>query len=182
MKQESVKAFAQAILKRPGGLHILVNNAGLGYCKKSFTDEGVGMLTQVGGLRMPELAATALHKVLVCVRALAATALHNTTQAVRICALMHCGFVVVLLHVVCMTFMRDSPAQVSLVILDHCAVQVNHLGPYTLTRMLEPKLIASKARLVNVVSVTHRLDKIRCARHGASPTTAICTGAVVIDR
>jgi hypothetical protein len=47
MSQPSVKAFAQAILKRPGGLHILVNNAGLGYCKKSFTDEGVGMLTQV---------------------------------------------------------------------------------------------------------------------------------------
>lgn len=84
MSQASVKAFAQAILKRPGGLHILVNNAGLGYCKKSFTEEGVGMLTQV-----------------------------------------------------------------------------NHLGPYTLTRMLEPKLIASKARVVNVVSVTHRIDKIR---------------------
>lgn len=47
MAQASVKAFAQAILKRPGGLHILVNNAGLGYCKKSFTEEGVGMLTQV---------------------------------------------------------------------------------------------------------------------------------------
>lgn len=47
MSQASVKAFAQAILKRPGGLHILVNNAGLGYCKKSFTEEGVGMLTQV---------------------------------------------------------------------------------------------------------------------------------------
>jgi WW domain-containing oxidoreductase len=45
--QASVKAFAQAILKRPGGLHILVNNAGLGYTKKSFTEEGVGMLTQV---------------------------------------------------------------------------------------------------------------------------------------
>jgi NAD(P)-dependent dehydrogenase (short-subunit alcohol dehydrogenase family) len=47
MSQASVKTFAQAILKRPGGLHILVNNAGLGYCKKSFTEEGVGMLTQV---------------------------------------------------------------------------------------------------------------------------------------
>lgn len=47
MNQASVKAFAQAILKRPGGLHILVNNAGLGYCKKSFTEDGVGMLTQV---------------------------------------------------------------------------------------------------------------------------------------
>lgn len=42
-----------------------------------------------------------------------------------------------------------------------CVLQVNHLGPYTLTRMLEPKLIASKARVVNVVSVTHRFAKIR---------------------
>jgi hypothetical protein len=46
--------------------------------------------------------------------------------------------------------------------------QVNHLGPYTLTRMLEPKLIPSKARVVNVVSVTHRLDKIRCAAAAAA--------------
>jgi NAD(P)-dependent dehydrogenase (short-subunit alcohol dehydrogenase family) len=51
MNQASVKAFAQAILKRPGGLHILVNNAGLGYCKKSFTEDGVGMLTQVSVFR-----------------------------------------------------------------------------------------------------------------------------------
>jgi len=56
MSQKSVKAFAQAILKRPGGLHILVNNAGLGYTKKSFTEDGVGMLTQVrrGWLKLPE--------------------------------------------------------------------------------------------------------------------------------
>lgn len=56
MSQKSVKAFAQAILKRPGGLHILVNNAGLGYTKKSFTEDGVGMLTQVrkGLLELPE--------------------------------------------------------------------------------------------------------------------------------
>lgn len=40
-------------------------------------------------------------------------------------------------------------------------LQVNHLGPYTLTRLLEPKLIASKARVVNVVSVTHRATQIR---------------------
>ena len=48
MRQESVKAFAEAINTRPGPLNILVNNAGLGYTKKSFTDQGVGMLTQVG--------------------------------------------------------------------------------------------------------------------------------------
>lgn len=47
MKQDSVKAFAEAINKRPGSLDILVNNAGLGYTKKSFTEQGVGMLTQV---------------------------------------------------------------------------------------------------------------------------------------
>eukprot|EP00878_Enallax_costatus_P001002 GHUV01001134.1.p1 GENE.GHUV01001134.1~~GHUV01001134.1.p1 ORF type:complete len:354 (+),score=120.84 GHUV01001134.1:515-1576(+) len=87
MRQESVKAFAEAINKRPGPLNILVNNAGLGYTKKSFTDQGVGMLTQV-----------------------------------------------------------------------------NHLGPYTLTRLLEEKLVASKARVVNVVSVTHRFAKIKDAK------------------
>jgi WW domain-containing oxidoreductase len=38
---------------------------------------------------------------------------------------------------------------------------VNHLGPYTLTRLLEKKLVASKARVVNVVSVTHRITTIR---------------------
>jgi NAD(P)-dependent dehydrogenase (short-subunit alcohol dehydrogenase family) len=49
MRQESVKEFAAAIRDRKGPLNILVNNAGLGYIKKSFTGEGVGMLTQVGG-------------------------------------------------------------------------------------------------------------------------------------
>ncbi|MEW5298527.1 MAG: hypothetical protein WDW36_001641 [Sanguina aurantia] len=34
--------------------------------------------------------------------------------------------------------------------------QTNYLGPYTLTRLLEPKLVASKARVVTVSSVTHR--------------------------
>lgn len=47
MRQDSVKAFADAISRRPGPLNILVNNAGLGYTKKSFTDQNVGMLTQV---------------------------------------------------------------------------------------------------------------------------------------
>lgn len=42
--------------------------------------------------------------------------------------------------------------------------QVNHLGPYTLTRMLEGKLVNSKARVVNVVSVTHRLTKLKNVR------------------
>lgn len=87
MKQDSVKAFAEAINKRAGSLDILVNNAGLGYTKKSFTEQGVGMLTQV-----------------------------------------------------------------------------NHLGPYTLTRLLEKKLVASKARVVNVVSVTHRITTIKDAK------------------
>lgn len=85
--QDSVKKFAAAINKRPGGLHILVNNAGLGYIKKSFTEQGVGMLTQV-----------------------------------------------------------------------------NHLGPYTLTRLLEGKLVANKARVVNVTSVTHRITTIKDAK------------------
>lgn len=39
--------------------------------------------------------------------------------------------------------------------------QVNHLGPYTLTRLLESKLAASKARVVNVASVTHRITRIK---------------------
>lgn len=56
-------------------------------------------------------------------------------------------------------------------------MQVNHLGPYTLTRMLEPKLIASKARVVNVVSVTHRLEKIRCQAAGAWGPPPLSTAA-----
>ena len=55
-------------------------------------------------------------------------------------------------------------------------MQVNHLGPYTLTRMLEPKLVASKARVVNVVSVTHRLDKIRYP----AGTAAVTAGGVAV--
>jgi len=42
--------------------------------------------------------------------------------------------------------------------------QVNHLGPYTLTRLLEKKLVASKARVVSVCSVTHRMTRLRDAR------------------
>ena len=38
-----------------------------------------------------------------------------------------------------------------------CLVQVNYQGPYTLTRLLEPVLIASQpSRVVNVASVEHR--------------------------
>ena len=41
-------------------------------------------------------------------------------------------------------------------------LQVNYHGPYTLTRLLEPVLIASKpSRLVNVASVEHRIGYIR---------------------
>ncbi len=47
--QESVKGFASTIARRAGPLNILVNNAGMGYTKKEFTPQGVGMLTQVRG-------------------------------------------------------------------------------------------------------------------------------------
>ncbi|KXZ49862.1 hypothetical protein GPECTOR_19g313 [Gonium pectorale] len=39
-------------------------------------------------------------------------------------------------------------------------VQVNYLGPYHLTRLLEPKLVASKAWIVAVSSVSHRCYEI----------------------
>ncbi|PNH04950.1 WW domain-containing oxidoreductase [Tetrabaena socialis] len=39
-------------------------------------------------------------------------------------------------------------------------VQVNFLGPYQLTRLLEAKLVAGKARIVTVSSVTHRCYEI----------------------
>ncbi len=42
--------------------------------------------------------------------------------------------------------------------------QTNHLGPYTLTRLLEKKLVASKARVVTVASVTHRTTILKDAR------------------
>ncbi|KAF6266198.1 hypothetical protein COO60DRAFT_441720 [Scenedesmus sp. NREL 46B-D3] len=42
--------------------------------------------------------------------------------------------------------------------------QVNHLGPYTLTRLLEPKLLASAARVVFVSSIVHRFAAIRDVR------------------
>ncbi|EFJ49458.1 hypothetical protein VOLCADRAFT_104328 [Volvox carteri f. nagariensis] len=42
--------------------------------------------------------------------------------------------------------------------------QTNHLGPYTLTRLLEKKLVASKARVVTVASVTHRTIIMKNAR------------------
>lgn len=48
--------------------------------------------------------------------------------------------------------------------LDLANAQVNHLGPYTLTRMLESKLVNSKARVVNVASVTHRITRIKDVR------------------
>lgn len=39
--------------------------------------------------------------------------------------------------------------------------QTNYLGPFLLTRLLEPRLIESKARVVNVSSVTHRFCFIK---------------------
>lgn len=39
--------------------------------------------------------------------------------------------------------------------------QTNYLGPYTLTRLLEKKLVASKARVVTVASVLHRMASIK---------------------
>ncbi|GIL92709.1 hypothetical protein Vretimale_19417 [Volvox reticuliferus] len=41
--------------------------------------------------------------------------------------------------------------------------QTNHLGPYTLTRLLEKKLVDSKARVVTVASVTHRTVVLKSA-------------------
>jgi hypothetical protein len=46
--QASVRAFAAAINARPGSLDLLVNNAGISFLKKAFTDDGVGVLAQVG--------------------------------------------------------------------------------------------------------------------------------------
>lgn len=42
--------------------------------------------------------------------------------------------------------------------------QTNHLGPYTLTRLLEKKLVESKARVVTLGSVTHRTTIMKDAR------------------
>lgn len=40
-------------------------------------------------------------------------------------------------------------------------MQVNYLGPYMLTRLLEPSMVASApSRVVNVSSVTHRYGVI----------------------
>ncbi|KAF5827890.1 hypothetical protein DUNSADRAFT_18581 [Dunaliella salina] len=39
--------------------------------------------------------------------------------------------------------------------------QTNYLGPYTLTRLLEKKLVSSKARVVTVASITHRTARIK---------------------
>uniref|UniRef100_A0A7S0RWZ8 Uncharacterized protein n=1 Tax=Chlamydomonas leiostraca TaxID=1034604 RepID=A0A7S0RWZ8_9CHLO len=84
----SVRAFCAAW--EAGGkreLHILVNNAGVSFMKKCFTEEGVGGIAQT-----------------------------------------------------------------------------NYLGPYTLTRLLEKKLVASKARIVTVASIKHRETRIKDAK------------------
>lgn len=85
--QESVRRFAGEFDKKYPSLHILVNNAGIAFMKKFFTEDGVGGIAQT-----------------------------------------------------------------------------NHLGPYTLTRLLEKKLVASKARVVCVASVKHRESRMSDAR------------------
>ena len=42
-------------------------------------------------------------------------------------------------------------------------LKTNHLGPYTLTRLLEKKLIDSGARVVTVASVLHRMVTVKDA-------------------
>ena len=42
--------------------------------------------------------------------------------------------------------------------------QTNHLGPYTLTRLLEGKLAASKGRVVMVASIMHRTTRLKDPR------------------
>lgn len=44
--------------------------------------------------------------------------------------------------------------------------QTNYLGPYTLTRLLEKKLAASKGRVVTVASITHRITRIKSVKVG----------------
>ncbi|KAG2492105.1 hypothetical protein HYH03_009596 [Edaphochlamys debaryana] len=56
------------------------------------------------------------------------------------------------------TSMLSGPAITDLGV--NSLVQVNYLGPYALTRLLEPKLVASRARVVCVSSVTHRCYEI----------------------
>jgi len=85
--QESVRRFAAEFDKKYASLHILVNNAGVSFMKKCFTEEGVGGIAQT-----------------------------------------------------------------------------NYLGPYTLTRLLEKKLVASKARIVTVASIKHRETRIKDAK------------------
>lgn len=61
------------------------------------------------------------------------------------------------------TLMHTKPAYLSpsLSIPVFLTLQTNHLGAYKLTRLLEKKLVASKARIVTVSSVTHRIVTIR---------------------
>lgn len=43
-------------------------------------------------------------------------------------------------------------------------VQVNYLGPFLMTRLLESQLLQCRARVVNVSSVMHRVSLIPSAR------------------
>eukprot|EP00892_Ulva_mutabilis_P003516 jgi/Ulvmu1/1536/UM011_0266.1 len=51
-------------------------------------------------------------------------------------------------------------------------VQVNYLGPFLLTRLLEARLWQSRARVVNVSSVMHRVSRIPCASEFLTSPTA----------
>lgn len=48
----SVRAFAAELNLRKAPINILVNNAGVGYIKKGYTEDGVGLLNQVTGAEM----------------------------------------------------------------------------------------------------------------------------------
>mmetsp|Transcript_24448 Transcript_24448/g.53399 ORF Transcript_24448/g.53399 Transcript_24448/m.53399 type:complete len:355 (+) Transcript_24448:113-1177(+) len=84
---DSIRKFADEVNSKYSNLHILVNNAGVSFMTRCFTEDGVGGIAQT-----------------------------------------------------------------------------NHLGPYTLTRLLERKLVASKARVVTVASVLHRTTRIKDAK------------------
>ncbi len=200
--QASVRAFAAAINSRPGSLDVLVNNAGISFLKKAFTDDGVGLLAQVGcwgaddavgvlaqvaggweggaamllqfgggvGWRGVERGGWVGVEQQRCRRRYAPARAERCSLCVQpLCAASVCSLCVLLYHcafdmgahrvVASARCARCHALQGSAVaaspLLLPC-LQVNHLGPYTLTRLLEPKLVASKARVVTVASVTHR--------------------------
>ena len=58
--------------------------------------------------------------------------------------------------------------------------QTNHLGPYTLTRLLEKKLVDSGARVVTVASVLHRMVTVKDALVGLLGERDPCTPLVIL--